>query len=184
MSRGICPNSCAFGWRTASSVTIREDVERFLDGGSRHKLPSKSSWKSGNREGELRMRLPIEVDGEIGGFELDLVKAPDSDDPGLRIILMYGRAFWRLCMGDVEHPNSINRPDDLPALIVGPHYHCWADNRRFGEAASLPKRLRNARILPQGIVGDADAFAWFLSQVNIVFPDWEMPSWPTRTLLL
>jgi hypothetical protein len=164
--------------------THRDEVERFLAGPIRHRLPAPGSWDDGNRAGEYRMKLPIEVEGEISQFELQLVTSPDSVEPGLRMVLRYGRAFWRLCMTAVEHPNSFNRPDDLPAMIFGPHHHSWPDNRRFGPANSLPKKLRNARLLPAHIRSDVEAFAWFLEQVKVLPPDWEMPPWPIRTRLL
>ncbi len=129
------------------------------------------------------MRLPIEVDGEIGQFELELAISPNGASPGLRIILLRGRAFWRLCMDNAEHPNSFNRPADLPPMTVGPHQHSWPDNRRFGNPTSLPQKLRNARILPATIKSNDDAFAWFLGQVNILYPRWDMPEWPKKTLL-
>lgn len=164
--------------------TIREDVEDFLSGERRHRLPVPGIWSDGNRDGEYRMVLPIEVAGEIGNFELQLISAPDSAEPGLRIVLRYGRAFWRLCMAHYEHVNSFNRPADLPAVVSGPHHHSWHDNRMMGPPGSLPTKLRNARALPPEITTDELAFRWFLAQVNIEDPDWDMPEWPKRTRLL
>jgi len=164
--------------------TIREDVEAFLAGAPRHVLPVPGTWGDGNRDGESRMRLPISVDGEIGQFEIELIVAPNSESPGLRIVLMCGRAFWRLCLNPEPHTNSLNRPIDLPPMVDGPHQHTWPDNRMFGAPGALPQKLRNARILPVEIDTNEKAFGWFLPQVNILPPTWEMPPWPRRSLLL
>lgn len=164
--------------------TIRDEVENFLAGPCRHRLPAAGIWKPGNRDGELRLKLPVEVEGEIGQFDLQLIVAPDSLNPGLRIVLLCGRAFWRLCLDEPEHPNSFNRPEDLPAIVPGPHCHTWADNRHFGNPTSLPKVLKNARNLPDAITDEDSAFRWFLGQVNILEPEWDMPEWPKKTRLL
>lgn len=167
-----------------SGNSVRHQVEAFLAGSPRHLLPAAGSWTEGNRSGEFRMKLPVQVSGEIGLFELTLTIAPDSDAPELRIALCAGRAFWRLCMDHVEHVNSFNRPSDLPAMIAGPHYHGWADNRHFGGPTSLPPRLYNARYIPAGITGSQAALDWFLEETNILPVAWAMPEWPSRTRLL
>lgn len=130
------------------------------------------------------MKLPILADGETGSFELVMVISPDSDSPGLRMVLMYGRAIWRLCMDIAFHPNGLVRPDDLPASVNGRHQHSWHDNKMTGNPIMLPKTLPNARILPDHIVSNDQAFYWFLEQINVLGPTWQLPEWPTRTLLL
>lgn len=163
---------------------IRDDVDAFFAGEIRHILPVPGTWQDGNRNGEFRMRLPIEVDGEVGAFQLDLISAPDSQNPGIRFILLCGRAIFRLCLHNEMHTNSFNKPADLGLTVEGPHYHSWNDNRRFGPANGLPKELRNARKLPLNQPDTDSAFKWFLNETKIIEPKWPMPSWPTRTLLL
>lgn len=165
-------------------TTIRDEVEAFLDGDRRHTLPFVGVWGAGNRVGQFRMKLPILADGETGSFELVMVISPDSDTPGLRIVLMYGTAIWRLCMDPEFHPNGLVRPADLPGYVHGPHHHSWPDNRMTGNPSMLPKSLPNARILPPHITSNDLAFEWFIEQTKILPPDWELPVWPTRTRLL
>lgn len=164
--------------------TARDIVEDFFAGPVRHRLPAPGQWREGNRPGEYRMRLPVEVDDEVGLFELDLISTPDSQKPGVRFVLLFGRAVFRLDHHDEEHTNPFNHPADVSLKIFGPHFHSWADNARFGTEKSLPKALKNARPLPEGLEDSSSAFQWFLNQTNILPPDWPMPEWPRRTLLL
>jgi hypothetical protein len=97
---------------------------------------------------------------------------------------LYGPAIWRVCLKDEEHPNSFNRPADMPAMIYGPHHHSWPDNRRFARANRLPPNLENARPLPAEVRTFDQAFAWFLDVLGIEPPAWGYPSWPERTTLL
>lgn len=165
-------------------MTIRDEVEAMLSGTRRHILPVAGQWLPGNRSGEYRMRLPVQVGGETGLFDVELTVSPDSVNAGVIINLLAGRSVWRVCLNDVEHTNLFNCPSDIPAMIQGPHYHAWADNRHTGRTVALPQKLGNARILPAEITSNQQAFDWFLEQVNILPPDWEMPEWPIKTQLL
>lgn len=165
-------------------MSKRDEVEAFLAGEVRHRLPAPASWIEVNRDGEYRLRLPVEVEGELSGFAVEVISAPDAIDPVFKCILLYERAIWRVCVCDVSHVNPLNRPAGVPAMLTGPHYHSWQDNRHTGAVNSLPKRLKNARVL-DGFEPTEDAiFSWFLDQVKILPPEWDMPKWPTRTLLL
>jgi hypothetical protein len=124
------------------------------------------------------------VDGEIGTFELTLIISPNDIDPSFHIVLTAGHAIWRVCLDQVDHVNSFNRAAGVPAMVAGPHYHSWEDNRCFGNPASLPRKLQNARPLPSHLRSEAKVFEWFLAQVKIAPPDWEMPPWPQKSLLL
>ena len=160
----------------------RVHVDQFL--AQPKSLAAPGRWVDGNRPGEQRMRLPILVDGEISAFEVELIVNPDAPSPGLTIVLLYGRCVWRLCMDSRLHPNAADRPHDCPADVSGPHAHSWEDNRRFAKASALPRRLKNARLLPADVATNDDAFAWLLAQIKVDFPPWGSPEWPTRTGLL
>jgi hypothetical protein len=162
---------------------LRRDVDEFL---AAHKtLPAPGDWREVNRETERRLTLPIERAGEISPFDLVLVMSPDAVEPDLRIVLLYGsKCIWRLCLSPEYHPNSLRRPDDLPSSVNGPHHHTWHDNRHFAAANRLPKKLKNARILPDEIRSSDEAFRFFVEQIGVEFPSWGPPVWPKRTGLL
>jgi hypothetical protein len=162
---------------------LRRDVDEFLSG--KHKrLPVGPEFVTGTRRSQMRAVLPIERNGEGSGFTLEFIMSPNVDPDWLRINLLYGRPCWRLCLKPEFHPNSFNRPKDLPASVDGPHHHSWADNRRFARANRLPQYLENARLLPDEITSKDQAFMWFLEQTGIDFPAWGLPVWPKRTTLL
>lgn len=165
------------------NVNPKQEVEDFLAARGK-RLPAIGDWRIGNRPDEFRLKLPIEWRGELTAFQLELIVAPDAPSPDLRIVLLYGRAIWRLCLAPAVHPNSLRRPDDLPAMVSGPHHHSWPDNRHFGAANRLPKDLQNARKLPASVVANDDAFTFFLDQVGIDLPSWGPLKWPTRERLL
>lgn len=165
-------------------MSKKDDVDAFLAGEARHRLPAPATWIEGNRRGEFRLRLPVETSGQIGGFFVELISEPDAIEPSFKCILLFERAVWRVCVCSAEHANPLNRPVGLAAMVQGPHYHSWADNRHLGAVNALPRKLRNARILDGIRLDEGSVFAWFLAQVRILPPDWDMPQWPTRTLLI
>lgn len=46
-------------------MSKRDEVEAFLAGEVRHRLPTAAGWVEVNRDGEYRLRLPVEVEGEL-----------------------------------------------------------------------------------------------------------------------
>lgn len=162
---------------------LRRDVDQFL-ANTNKRLPARPAFERGTRPSQKRAAMTIEVDGESSGFSLELTMTPTASEDWVRIVLLYGRAIWRLCLKPEYHSNSFNRSRDLPSFVDGPHHHSWADNRRFARANSLPHRLENARILPNSIVTKDQAFRWFLGVTSITIPDWGMPDWPRREVLI
>ena len=164
-------------------LDLRHDVDAFL--AAEKSLPRAGVWAQVNRADELRMRLPVEIDGEVSqSFVVEMIVAPNAIQPSLRIVILYGPCIFRLEMTSAGHQNSFNRPADLPSFVEGPHYHGWTDNRRFARANRLPKDLDNARILPNSVVSFDDAFRWFIEETGFDFPSWGPPEWPQRTGLI
>jgi hypothetical protein len=99
-------------------------------------------------------------------------------------MLNFGRCLWRLDFTKDEHVNPLHAPSMAGMLIREPHYHCWNDNRILATANSLPKRLRNARLLPESIQSFQPAFRWFLGETNIFVEPGIVPDIPKRVTLL
>jgi hypothetical protein len=164
------------------------DVRDFVDAllGARKVLAGVADWQPDAVEGVFRYVRAVEYQGEIAG-ELTVKAYPRRPTLRFRIILTVGRAIWRLdySFGDAPHVNSHNRPADLTGEpITEPHYHSWADNRRFAKANALPARLHNARILPKRIRRFEQAFRWFCAQTNIQLTSHDIPDLPKSDRLL
>ena len=100
---------------------------------------------------ESRLVMPLHVEGVSSGSNLHISAYPIIGDSKFRIMLCAPKCVGGLTTFPMsQHVNSFNRPADLEELsFCHPHYHAWADNRRFCLHATLPERLENARILPK-----------------------------------
>jgi hypothetical protein len=120
------------------SPDIRDAVDAFFAKGKI--LAGTGDWRRSQNDNAMGWVRPIEVEGEILGFDLTVKAYPLVRSLQFRIVLAYGKAIWRLdYANDDPHYNSFDKPHDLGiGPICGPHYHSWQDNRRFATAQSLP----------------------------------------------
>lgn len=168
----------------ASHPDIRDVVNAFLGKGKT--LVGDANWRRDSHERSYRWVRPVDIDGELLGFDLTVKAYPRTRPLKFRIILSYGKAIWRLdYANDPAHINSINRPYDLAlGPIRGPHYHSWADNRRFATASSLPSNLHNARVLSENCRSFESAFRWFCGETRITVGSFDVPILPRPDTLL
>jgi hypothetical protein len=169
-----------------SGPDIREIVDRLLD--AEKALAGEGRWTS-DREGQHRFTRAIECEGEITAAELVIKAYPRRPQPCFRILLTMTRAIWRLDFVLTEthlNPRLPRRKETDPptGLVKGPHYHAWADNRRFATTSSLPHKLRNARIVPERVRSYDQAFRWFCAETNIEIGYDDIPDLPGRDTLL
>jgi len=145
-------------------------------------------WREGRAVGEdeLVIKFPIEVAGEQAlTNSLVLSAFPDADDLKFSISLVCHWAVYRL---DYElgraHANN-NRPHglDIPAMVIGPHYHPWLQNRSTIHDVSTPIKLSVALPLDVHIRQFDQAFRWFCQQTNIELRDHEIELPPRQRLL-
>lgn len=135
--------------------------------------------------GESRLVMPLHVGGVSSGSDLHISAYPLIGDSKFRIMLCAPKCVWRVDhVFDELHVNSFNRPADLKELSFSrPHYHAWADNRRFCTHATLPDRLENARILQKPLSFDS-VLRWFCGETNIEQPQSGAIALPQRRDLL
>jgi hypothetical protein len=158
-------------------LDIRVLIDRFL--ATDKTLVGASDWQP-DQNGALRWRVNVAVAGEIRhGFALEVKAYPELGRDRFRIILMAEKAIWRLdCADDAPHNNPLSGPADIREQIIkGPHYHSWADNRRFATAKALPNELHIARVF-EGCAYRS-AFRWFCSETGIAgIPSLDLPELP------
>ena len=149
-------------------------------------LAGVADWRTRFGEEKSRWRKPCVLQGEVTQFELEVQAYPMCDYLKFRIMLIFGKVVWRLDFSNTDgHVNSLNRPSELPpGPIYEPHYHSWADNRRFATKVSLPGELENANVLPANVRSFESAFRWFCGETNIVVPSFELPQLPPRARLI
>ena len=143
-----------------------------------------SSWKLDPDGQAWRWLGSVEINDEQQGVTLVVKYYPHLGPLTFTITLNFQRCIWRLDFTKDEHLNPINAPALGGMLIREPHYHSWSDNRTLATANSLPKRLRNARPLPESIQNFAPAFRWFLNETNIYVESGGIPDLPKKETFL
>jgi hypothetical protein len=143
-----------------------------------------SAWKADPDGDTHRWIGLIEVQHQYAGVRLIVKAYPRESDLRFRVVLTAATCIWRLDYEDDPHINPLNAPEFGGMTLAGPHYHSWADNRRFGTPNSLPKKLRIARLLPAEIKTFSAAFRWFVDQTNIEIDSSEVPDLPRKVTLL
>jgi hypothetical protein len=106
-------------------------------------------WQPGRSPGQLKLLLPIEVDGEQRGQQLFLQAYPNNPTLMFSVGIMFaGRVVCRLDFElEATHGNNLRSWDDeLPRFVNGPHWHKWEINRAIIRTQTLeyPLRLNNA----------------------------------------
>lgn len=166
------------------------DIRQIVDGlleAEKH-LAGEGEWQD-DREGVRRFTRAVEREGEITPLEMVLKAYPRRAQPCFRILLTMGRAVWRVDFDAKEthwNPRLPRRKEVDPpqGMIKGPHYHAWADNRRFATMGSLPQKLRNARFIPERIRSYEQAFRWFCAETSIDIGHDDIPELPKRDTLI
>ncbi len=143
---------------------------------NRKRLPASPRWiEQKQRIGEMRARLPVEVEGETGRAEIEITTRM-SDPRWIVIVLLVPQCISRLCIG-TGHRNKVTGE-----TTETPHFHAWSDNRHLN--ARTRETLPFAVTLPSHIASRDAAFAWFLEQTGIESPSWLPVIWPGQGGLL
>ena len=142
-------------------------------------------WQPSGMRGEYRLVIPLLIDGVSCGSHLEVDSYPNIYDLRFRLMIFSPTCVWRVDYTTNEpHVNPLDIPADIPqGPFDAPHYHAWADNRRFCTQNALPDRLPVARMMPPIRQFDA-AFRWFCGQTNIAQPPAGLVELPPRTQLL
>ena len=162
------------------------DMRKIVDGilKADKALVGISSWKPDPDGDAWRWLGSVEINDEQHGITLVAKVYPRSEELKFSIMLNFQRCIWRLDFTTEGHLNPLNAPAFGGMVIRVPHYHSWLDNRALATSNSLPKRLRNARPLPESIRNFYPAFRWFLEETNIYVEAGEIPDLPKRDTLL
>jgi len=162
--------------------SISKAVEALLR--SEKTLEGRGQWTM-QENGKARYVRALSVAGEITDARLEIHFYTREKPPKFNISLLAPSRIWALDFDEAhKRTNSLNKPSDIPAIVTGPHYHSWEDNRRFATKVSLPSRLLNARPLPHNIRSYENALRWFCDKTNIILrnEDIVMPPKPDTLL--
>ncbi|MBY0408499.1 MAG: hypothetical protein K2Q01_12475 [Rickettsiales bacterium] len=148
-------------------------IDRLLE--ARKTLAGRPAWENSPRpDEEKRLLWPLRINNEPCGADLLATAFPSygNSKEMWRIMIMAPRCIWRIDYAyDGNHINSLDRPSDLREHNFNePHYHAWADNKRFCSHSALPETLKNARIMPANIRNFHNAFRWLCDLTNIEQP--------------
>ena len=122
-------------------------------------------WQPGRDPDELRVKLPLEINGELSGSYLLIMAYPDHHDLKFRFCVeVGGKVIDRLDFeSDETHANTAG----FGNLIHGPHWHAWKDNRHLSTAVTKYDKLPIAVEFIEARKFDA-SLRWYCKQVNIV----------------
>jgi hypothetical protein len=143
------------------------------------------SWQGAQR-GELRLIIPLEIEAVSCGAHLEIDAYPNQDPLRFRIMIYSPKCIWRVDFTTGEpHVNPLDSPPDIPKRQFDrPHYHSWADNRRYCTQNGLPDRLSIARLVPDNLRSFDSTFRWFCGETRIAQPPTGLIELPPRTALL
>jgi len=143
-------------------------------------------WQQVGNGDEERLVLPIFVDGVSSNASVEIKAYPNSAILRFRVMLLVGKCIWRIDHTEYEqHVNPIDTFSTVtPPSFTCPHFHSWADNRRYCTSANLPSKLKIARPLETHHRSFDAVFRWFCGEVNIAQPHASMVYLPARTRLM
>jgi hypothetical protein len=169
----------------ASALTeFREAIDAFLVA---PKTPQGADqeieWQPGREFGERRVKLPLEIAGELRGSLLVLAY-PRHPTLKFSIGLIFPPAVCRLDFGsDLKHGNNvIVLGADVPPIVRGPHYHPWSLNREFANSTITYFKLPVA--VPVSIRQFDACLRWFCSENNILLPGQHSIALPPKDQLI
>ena len=147
-------------------------------------LAGNPDWHEVGHRGEHRLVMPIQIDGQGTNVDFEVNAYPNIRDLRFRIMLRMPQCIWRVDYVDDEpHVNPFDSWSECGESFCEPHYHSWADNRRFATHAKLPEPLPVARILA-GFRGFEATFRWFCGETNIGQPRSGVVDLPQRNRLV
>lgn len=161
---------------------IRELIDDLLE--VEKIIAGQPDWNPTDRDGQFRWGGILEVGGDSTRMKIAFDAYPNEARRRIIATMSLGRCFWRAEFAEfASHMNQPPVPDGfVKGLVIGPHYHCWADNRRFATQDQIGE-LHLARLAPSNIHGVENVIRWFCGQVNVSV-NFEVPEYPRRTKLL
>lgn len=163
---------------------VAELIDRLLEADKT--LDGEPDWRHVGNGDENRLILPLFVGARSTNASVEIDAYPNAPVLRFRIMLNVEKCVWRVDHTEYElHVNPIDTFRLItPKSFTEPHYHSWADNRRYCTQNSLPSRPKIARPIPTNIRGFDAVFRWFCSEVKIAQPPSGMVYLPSRTRLM
>lgn len=151
----------------AREMAFVEAVDAFMPLPKRLVGADAPTWQSGRSADELRLKLPIQIGGELRGQHLVIKAFPNYHN----LMFQMGISFDEkvVCRIDFEldgsHGNNLN-PGVLPSLIKGPHWHSWELNRDLVWSVLHHDKLQRATPFTETHKFDA-TLRWYCAKRNI-----------------
>lgn len=138
------------------------------------------TWSNGREPDALRLKLPIEIDGEQSGQSLVIFAYPEHKTLKFTVGIQFGDHV--VCRFDheleaVHGNNGKNRPMDLPRTVYGPHWHDWELNKCSFSSTSEYFKMPYAQPLSVSRSFDA-GLRWYCNErkMKLGFHEIEFPS--------
>ena len=145
------------------------------------------TWQAGRDPDQLRLKLPLELDGVQHGQTLCIDAHPAYPTLRFYIMILFAPEGPSICRLDYRlddiHPNNADSLVKLPSMVCGPHYHAWRLNRHLAKSTAHALPLPNATPLPKIRQFDA-ALRWFCSENKIILPPGHRIELPAKERLL
>lgn len=145
-------------------------------------------WQPGRElgSGEYTIKIPLEVNGEIGDQKLIINASPESTMLKFSILITFEPAISRLDFdaGEIHLNSHAISADNLDAVVRGSHYHSWELNKRFFTHSAKAIELHNAVPLKENIHQFDSALRWFCADNKIILGHNHRIELPLRHTLL
>lgn len=141
-------------------------------------------WQAA-RQGEpnkVEVKLPIEANGELSGFQLFIAADPGQVRPVFGVgILFLDRCVCRLDFDDLDAHFNRHHPA-LPAYSIGPHWHSWELNWPLFKKLEQFERLLYSEEFREAKRFEASV-RWYCGKRQIALGDMDLTFPPKANLL-
>jgi len=105
-------------------------------------LEGEPDWRPAGNGDEMRLILPLFIKGASTNASVEINGYPNAESLAFRVMLRVEKCVWRIDHTDWElHVNPVDTFNQIsPCRFTEPHFHSWADNRRYCTAASIPSK--------------------------------------------
>lgn len=145
-------------------------------------------WQPGRElgSGEYTVKIPLEINGEIGDQKLIINSTPNAETLKFCVLISFEPAVCRLDYdeGDVHLNSHAIGEDSIDPLVQGPHYHPWELNQRFFTHSSKAIELHNAVPFEENIRQFDSALRWFCAKNKVILPHDHRIELPPKSMLL
>src|SRR5690348_16517069 len=140
------------------------------------------TWQAGRDDGSKRLKIPIELNGELSGHYMHIEAYPEHQTLKFCLGLIVNERMVDRLDFDLEGGHTNGFGAAVPNVVDGPHWHSWELNRHTIKRKDHFWELPYAAAFETAVRFDA-SLRWYCAERHIVLGahDIELPA-PERLL--